>query len=226
MRWLSKSQINCWKQCPKKWYYQYIDRLPQKPSAAMQRGIRIHNDIEKFYNNIDIIDEVVIPRTDNPDLKEFVKFENKRFKSCINKDGDIDLKYFYPVEQEAKVSDEKLHLRGFIDAVYINPEDDKLIIIDWKTGKYRPEAYSSYRFELAMYKELYEKKTGKEVGYWGIYFVDAGKLFFEKVKPVSIKAMYKNVEKAREGMEGDDFPCKPGILCKWCNYNDKCQEWR
>ena len=43
-----------------------------------------------------------------------------------------------------------------------------------------------------------------------------GKLFFEKVKPVSIKAMYKNVEKAREGMESGEYPCKPGILCKWC----------
>lgn len=193
----------------------------------MTRGIRIHKDIEDFYNHVSIVDGELVEYTGGiPELDKFVKFEQDRIKSCVDKDGNFDLKYFNPVEQEARVSDEKLHLRGFIDAVYINPEDGKLIVIDWKTGKYRPDAYSSYRFELAMYKELYEKKTGKEVGYWGIYFVDAGKLFFEKVKPVSIKAMYKNVEKAREGMEGDNFPCKEGILCNWCDYKDKCEAWQ
>jgi putative RecB family exonuclease len=228
MRVLSKSQINVFKQCPKKWYYNYIKKIKSKPSEAMFRGIRIHKEIEDFYNNItiDIPNKKIKMLNKNTDLKEFLKFENKRLQSCFDKDGNLISKYFYPFHQEAKVNNKELALRGFIDAVYINPEDGKLIIIDWKTGKFRPDSYSSYRFELAMYKELYEKQYGGEVGYWGIFFVDAGKLFFEKVKPISIKAMYKSIERARIGMESGEYPCKPSVLCQYCDYRNICEEWK
>ena len=114
-------------------------------------------------------------------IKNFLEFEKKRIVKCINKDGKFDEKYFKPIFQELYIEDEKLGMRGVIDAVYLNPKDDGIIIIDWKSGKYRPENFDDYRFELAFYKELLEKsnKIEGEVKYWGIYFVDADELFFE-----------------------------------------------
>lgn len=227
MKWLSKSQINCWKQCPKKWYYRYVEKRPSKPHTAMQRGTMVHSHIEEFYKNVEVKDGKLLRcKKDVPELDKFVKFEQKRIQSCVDEDGKFDLKYFNPVAQEVKVSDQELKLRGIIDAVYRHPKDDGLIIIDWKTGKYRPYALGEYRFELAMYKELYERDRGEKVKYWGIYFVDADKLFFEEVKSISIKAMFKAVTKARQGMASNNFPCKPGILCKWCDYSDDCGEWK
>ncbi len=225
-RWLSKSQVNCWKQCPKKWWFQYIVKCKQKPSDAMMRGIKIHKDLEKFYDMIEIKDGKIIDTSKVPkELHQFIKFEERRIKSCVNIDGSFNLEFFKPVMQEVFVKNETLKLRGYIDAVYKSSKDGKLIIIDWKTGKYRPEQFNSYRFELAMYKELYEKVYGDEVGYWGIYFVDADKLFFEPVKSISIKAMYKSIKKTREGIESGEYPCKPGILCRWCDFHKQCGGW-
>lgn len=229
-RWLSKSQINLFVQCPFRWKKKYIDGVKQKPTGQMFRGIQIHEEIEKFYDDI-IVDKnlnIITKKKINPELQKFLNFEQQRIKSCIDKKGKFDLKYFKPLAQELAVKDDELRLRGFIDAVYINPEDDGLIIIDWKTGKYRPYNLSEYRFELALYKELLDKskKFNNKVLYWGIYFVDADKLFFEKVKPVTIKAMYKKVERVRRGMESGNYPCKSGILCRWCDFNDFCEEWK
>ncbi len=229
-RWLSKSQINTFVQCPYRWKLQYLEQIKQRPSEAMSRGSKIHSEIEGFYKNIDVNKDLNIKakKEISPELQKFLAFEQRRIQSCKNKDGVFDMKYFNPVAQELGVGDKKLMLRGFVDAVYINPEDDGLIIIDWKTGKYRPDNMSDYRFELAMYKELLEKsgKVKGDVKYWGIYFTDADKLFFEKVSDRSIKAMYKKVDRAREGMESGNYPCKAGILCRWCGYNDICEEWK
>jgi len=211
-RWLSKSQMNTYLQCPMKWKYQYIDKRKSKGSPAMFRGIKIHKQIEDYYNTKDA-DTSLIPN--------FLKFEKRRLKNCPKDDT-----YLNPIAQELAVKNEDLKLRGFIDAVYLNPKDDGVIIIDWKSGKYRPDHFSDYRFELAVYAELYRLQTGVTPKYWGIYFVDADKLFFEPVKAVSIKAMYNKVKKVREGIESKDYHCKPGILCNWCDFKGECPEWK
>ena len=232
-RWLSKSQIGIFCQCPQRWKLQYLDRLPQTPNKYQERGTNIHKEIEGFYKNIKLVKKKggvpdIIIKKDMKDIEKFVEFEKKRIKDCKNKEGKFDLKYFKPIAQELAVKDKDLMLRGFIDAVYINPKDDGLIIIDWKSGKYRPYNLSEYRFELAVYKELLEKsgKVDGKVLYWGIYFVDADKLFFEKVKDVTIKAMYKKIEKVRKDMDSGKYPCKPGVLCKWCDYHNICEAWK
>ncbi|MHA1868719.1 MAG: PD-(D/E)XK nuclease family protein [Candidatus Heimdallarchaeaceae archaeon] len=230
-RWLSKSQVQTFLQCPYKWYLIYILKKEMKPSPAMERGRKIHEEIENFYENIQFtyVNEKppqINPKVDMSNIQNFLDFEKKRIKSCVDKNGKFDLKYFKPLYQELKIKNKELMLRGIIDAVYINPKDDKLIVIDWKTGKYRPENISQYRFELALYKELLEKEKKVEVGYWGIYFVDADKLFFEKVKERSITNMYKVVEKVRKGIERGDYPCKIGFMCKWCEFKKYCKELR
>jgi len=224
-RWLSKSSINTFTQCPYKWKLIYIDKLKSKPAPAMLRGSKIHSNIEHYYNNVEIVDNKIVVKHELGELGMFPKFVERRIENSIDENGNVDLKYFKPLCQELKVSNEDMKVRGFIDAVFINPKDQGLIIIDWKTGKYRPENFSGYRFELAVYSELYRLQTGVTPKYWGIYFVDHDKLFFEEVKEVSIKAMYKKVDRVRDQIASGDFKCKPSILCKWCDFSDKCPEW-
>ena len=158
-RMLSKSQINLFRQCPMKWKKAYIDEIPFQPTPAMERGIKIHEKIEKFYKDIEIVGGKII--NNDPDLKKFVEFENNRFKDC-NK----AIKYFFPLHQELKIGNNKIKLRGFIDAVYRNQKDDGIIIIDWKSGMYRPWKVNDYRFELAIYAKLYSLsiKRSRSIG--------------------------------------------------------------
>ncbi|NTV23725.1 MAG: PD-(D/E)XK nuclease family protein [Nanoarchaeota archaeon] len=45
----SPSSINTYKQCPRKYYYQYIEKLPTKPSIHLVRGSIAHKTLEDFY---------------------------------------------------------------------------------------------------------------------------------------------------------------------------------
>lgn len=220
-RWLSKSQISVYRQCPYKWFLLYIEKIKTKTSPAMLRGVEIHSNIENFYKNIDVVKGEIVPKESLGELGQFMNFAEKRLANC----PDID-KYFKPKFQELKIMNDELKLQGYIDAIFVNPKDDGIIIVDWKTGKYRPESFSSYRFELAVYAELYRLEKGITPKYWCIYFVDADKLFFEEVKSISIKAMYKAIDKVREGIEIKNYKPKPGVLCPWCPFSEICEEWR
>lgn len=51
----SPSSINTYKQCPRKYYYQYIEKLPTKPSIHLVRGVVAHSVLEEFFDK-DIAD--------------------------------------------------------------------------------------------------------------------------------------------------------------------------
>ncbi len=45
----SPSSINSYKQCPRKYYYTYIEKLPSKPSIHLTRGKVVHSVLEHFF---------------------------------------------------------------------------------------------------------------------------------------------------------------------------------
>lgn len=223
-RMLSKSQVNTFLQCPFKWKKQYIDKVKSKPSYAMLRGIKIHSSIENFYKHVEIKDNIITVKDKTIKVpKKFLEFEQRRLESC-KKDGKIIDKYFKPLFQELRVSSKDLGLRGFIDAVYINPKDDELILVDYKSGKFRPDKYDDYRFELAIYKMLIESGDyiDKKVKYWCIFFVDQDKIFFEECREEDVVKAKKMVEESRVGMESGEYPAKLNEYCNWCDYKGEC----
>lgn len=46
----SPSSINTYKQCPRKYYYQYIEKLPTSTSIHLLRGGIVHSVLEDFYD--------------------------------------------------------------------------------------------------------------------------------------------------------------------------------
>lgn len=45
----SASSINLYKQCPRKYYYKYIQKLPEPPSIHTVRGNIVHEALEEFF---------------------------------------------------------------------------------------------------------------------------------------------------------------------------------
>ena len=46
----SPSSINTFKQCKRKYYYSYIEKLPSVPSIHLVRGNIAHSALEDFYD--------------------------------------------------------------------------------------------------------------------------------------------------------------------------------
>ena len=221
-RIISKSQANLFLDCPYKWKKCYIDKIRSEPSPAQERGIRIHSKIEEFYKKVKIIDNVLSIDFDE-ELVGFTNHEENRLPLCKDNDGNFNEKYFKPLFQELVMSNEELGLKGIVDAVFINPADDGVVVIDWKTGKYYPDKFDDYRFELAVYAELL-KSTGnvEDVKYIGIYFVDQDETFFEELQPKSIEKMYATMDKVREGIKSGQYPPKKNKWCYFCQFRKDC----
>ncbi|MFT4249998.1 MAG: RecB family exonuclease [Candidatus Woesearchaeota archaeon] len=49
-RMQSPSSINMYRQCPRKYYYRYIKKLPTKPSIHLVRGTVAHSALEYFFS--------------------------------------------------------------------------------------------------------------------------------------------------------------------------------
>jgi len=127
---------------------------------ASSAGTQLHNDIEKYYNDLSV-------SNDSKEYNQFLDFTKTH-----------PLK---PFRTEWIVFDEELKLAGAIDMVYISP-DGTLMIYDWKRSKgiFRNKPYETYSItdcishlpdtnfwhyalQLNTYKAILERQYGKKV---------------------------------------------------------------
>tara|TARA_B110000967_G_scaffold207760_1_gene257941 strand:- start:1940 stop:2725 length:786 start_codon:yes stop_codon:yes gene_type:complete len=132
-----------------------------KRDHAACAGTNMHNDIEKYYNGIEVINN----------SEEF-----KYFKKFVDEFPELK-----PFRTEWMVYNEDLKLSGSIDMVFENT-DGTLLIYDWKRcqeiqhdaqfGKYSSTSCIShlpdtnfwhYSLQLNMYKNILEQKYNKQV---------------------------------------------------------------
>lgn len=235
--WLSKSSIKIYLQCPYKWKKLYINGIKEEKSPVMERGINIHKQIEMFYDNVNLEgkDDNNIPQIrlyemmkDNiEDMRNFLNFEQERIKYCVI-NNIFNKKYFFPYLKEKKIMNDNLKLKGIIDAVFINPKDNKAIIIDWKTGRYDKNMIDEWRMELSIYKILLDSSglIHDKVKYWGMYFIDVDKLFFEEINNNIINNTLKLIEEVREEIREEKFNCKTNNYCQNCQFVTSCPRFK
>jgi len=135
--------------------------------AASSAGTKLHDDIEKHYNGLNI-------QNDSIEYEYFLQFEK-------------DFPELKPYRTEWMVYYEELKISGSIDMVFENP-DGTIQIYDWKRvkeikhevefGKYAltpcishlPDTnFWHYALQLNVYKTILEHKYGKKVT--GLYLV-------------------------------------------------------
>lgn len=140
---------------------QIKDLWRQDGQKASELGTKLHNDIEKFYNNLEY---------DN-NTEEFSYFLN-----FVKEHQNLK-----PYRTEWYVWDEDIKICGSIDMVFEN-EDGELIIIDWKRckeikkedswgkksicktiGHLNDLNYWHYSLQLNIYKAILERSYGKTI---------------------------------------------------------------
>ena len=155
--YLSPSAAALWKQCPRKWWFRYVDRLPEPPPGEPAViGTFVHAVLEK------LLDHDAADRT--PELaralarSEFDEFEHRGDYRALQFDevGALRFRqrawtmiatYFaefspstvVPVAQEMRLNVEVagVPFRGFIDLVERDGDSggNAVVVTDYKTGK-------------------------------------------------------------------------------------------
>ncbi len=229
---LSKSAVNTYNSCPRKYFLQYIEKLEQGKQELMENGKHLHELYELFYKSLppevksieDFIEifEEIYKRETNEDIKRnFKNFFEMNVETFVDLDGKGLARCFKPILIEEKIESQELGFVGVIDAVFELPE--KILIIDWKTTKYAAGKEKDYRLELAGYKELFLLKypTIKPI-YWGIFFSEDGIFFIEESDVDSTAIFHKKLVLARFHIDQGHFEKPKYAPCKWCGFFEAC----
>ncbi len=256
----SPSSINTLKQCPRKYYYSYIEKITGPPNVHQIRGNVVHKVLERFFDaevdhltRNDFEPELVHTmqmlmleewqaakkkfdqlELDSTKLKFY--FEESmlmvlnwlaQFSHKIKKtEGDFhEVFRSMTPEREKQLVCPPLFVKGIIDA--IETHNDEIRIMDYKTSSSFNE--HDHKLQLAIYSLLYMENFGKMPDKAGIYFLKDRPRFI-MVDDSLIAEAKKEIAWMHEQTHSDhadDYPRKPGPLCKWstgqCEYFDICK---
>ena len=231
---LSKSKINTFIECPRKFKYRYIDEISEEPNEYMAFGTAVHEIAEEIAMELmegNEIDDVFLNLQYDEKLEGHIKGLEKFFKDIYSNGYEI-----FSVEEY--IVDEMSNLNGIVDIVIKNACDE-LIIFDYKTGK--PRDISKYKLELCVYKILLESKYPElNVVSAGIYFTGAGAYRIANFSSAGVdyfKSQSKGdigdgdfdyvdavVDNLYETIDRNYYIRKKGFLCKYCFYKERCDE--
>ena len=229
---LSKSKINDYLQCPRKFRYAYINEIETGENEYFKIGGDVHQIAEDFIklwqkdDSIDFLDTLYeLESKYDDDYKDHCIHLADFFKEKLTCEG------YEVFSTEEYLFSEKYNFSGLADIVL--EKDGKLTVIDYKTGK--SKSARDYVTELCYYKMLVEDAyPDKTVEYAAIYFTKDGKYSELKFIEEDYSAVncsvteYNNkinlIEKVREKIEAGEFPPKRQYLCQYCDFKTHCDE--
>ncbi len=229
---LSKSKINTFIECPRKFKYRYIDEISEEANKYMLLGIEVHEIAEEIAGELmegNEIDDIFLNLEYDEKLEEHIRGLEKFFHDIHSNGYEI-----FSVEEY--IVDEDNDLNGIVDIVIRNNRNE-LIIFDYKTGS--PRAIGKYKLELCVYKMLLESKYPElDVVSAGIYFTGAGEYRIANFGPAGadyFKSQSKEdivdgdfdyvdgvVDNLYDTIDRNYYKKKRGFLCRYCFYKEMC----
>ena len=235
---LSHSSISTYSDCPKKYEFQYIQRLPTKPKHFFSFGHSIHSALEFMYSGEQV-----------PTIEQVIEYyslhwEKAGYKSIeeqvkAKRSGEKMIRAYYeryakewvkPFSVEAKFDITINHVRvtGIIDRVDIIT-DNSLHVIDYKTGQSIKVERIEEDEQLTMYQMATEMiHDSFKVGTLSLLHVPT--LTWHSVTRHSdrlVEALRKKVVDTAAMIVSQTFPIKPSEhACAWCDFKIHCPAWK
>jgi CRISPR/Cas system-associated exonuclease Cas4 (RecB family) len=241
MLYLSPSKIATYKQCPFKYK---CESDPQIKRAYKQdhpdpifgnlihacltdyfllpENKRTHEELrrifkEKFMKNYDKHLKIFKNKTA---INHYIEEEKKQFKTFI--DSSFSSGNLLPMEEKLLkwTIDGKIIFMGLVDRVDL--DNNKLTIIDYKTGKLREENKDDRQFQVDCYEYLIAKKYPEyKITKKILFFLKENKIVEYKVKDVSDTE--KEILTIASIVEEDaKMEPRKNNLCNYCDYKIIC----
>ena len=232
----SASKINVWKQCPRKFNYSYVSKIPREweSSYALDRGTLIHLILEHDAD-LSIIKE-------QKDFKTIIKnkfLSKEQIKECFEvvknfKASKAGISLFsrkrlfaelaigLDLNMETQEYNSDAFLRGYIDVGFLDEKSNTLLLTDYKTGKYKTKDQQDWSQLLWYGIGLFSKMPFDKIVLVYAY-VDHNKLNSRIIYRKDIEKYKKGLWDTIDPIEKDFiYEKKETPLCNWCNYQDHC----
>tara|TARA_Y100000004_G_scaffold30014_1_gene31173 strand:- start:260 stop:694 length:435 start_codon:yes stop_codon:yes gene_type:complete len=117
--------------------------------------------------------------------------------------------------------DKDAWLRSILDVLIII--DDKAIVMDWKTGKRRPDFTQLQLFALQVFKHYPKVKKVQSTFIWLKDMSMDSETFKSDQTNLMWADMLARIERINQSVEHNNWPAKPSGLCNWCPAKNICE---
>jgi len=235
-RVLSHSSIKMYRDCPQKWKFRYVDKVPDKPRSFFSFGKSVHSGLEFLFDRLK-----TVPPTLEQTLENFRAtwlrdgYETPAQEKWFYQEGERILKGYYvkhsrdfdkvrEVELKFTISVEGVPVTGFIDRID-NTTNGGLGIVDYKTGKAFDKSRVRNDPQLTLYQLACETLIGKPVETVTLYHLNSLTALTVPAHSPKMKDDLKTtVLEAARGISDQKFEATPDErgVCKYCDYAQIC----
>ncbi len=242
---LSPSGAATFEQCPRRWRFRYVDRLPDPPGVdalvgtfahrvlellmAQHPGRRTKDDARRIarasWSEMSGSADYRDLELDEAQEKEF------RWKAWRAIEGLWDLEDPAEVdvrstEQQVSVTLDGVPFRGVVDRVESEP--DGVVISDYKSGRAPSPRYSAGRLQqVLLYAAAVAEETGEQPVRARLLYLGQ-KIVATAVTEVELAGAVEQLKSTwcaiGDSCSTDDFSARVGPLCNYCPYTELCPE--
>lgn len=236
---LSASRIKTFKQCPRKYYYEYIEKLPKKQWDFFTLGTFVHGVLERFHkeftdaqclnNNPSRLMKIAFSQQrdntkniSNEILQEAYKLLTAYLEKIKEKFNSKVLK----TEDSFSVNlTDTIGVRGIVDRLDLD-DDGIYHLKDYKTTK---DAKYMDQFQLQTYGIYLNEKFQNIDAFRGSYIMlrlDSRPIFYNFNKEDVEKIKKELIEFGEKIKQESKWATKPSRLCEWCDFQKECsRKW-
>jgi hypothetical protein len=206
---LSYSHVSEFQLCPRKWaQLKYYKNYEDKKSGAAGDGQKLHAAFDAFL-------------TEGASLPLPYRMYQPMLEAARTAYGEICGEQKLGMTADLRPTDffsSDVATRVIIDFLAYNPDTGVAVVIDWKTGKKRPDWKQVYICMMALLAHMPEIKRFIAGFYWTrepkgqrsdlemFTAADVHRLWAERVAPL--------LERQYAAIDATDFPATPNFLCK------------
>ncbi|RJR31616.1 PD-(D/E)XK nuclease family protein [Candidatus Parcubacteria bacterium] len=146
----------------------------------------------------------------------------KEFYKSLNGNIPLPLYLELPFNLKIETGGDIITLKGVIDRV--DEIKDGFEIIDYKTGEARGDRLSANdKEQLLIYQMAAARLFDKPVAKLSYYYVDSNKKVSFLGTEKELEKLQKKIVFVVNEIKKGEFPSKPSILCKYCDFKNICE---
>ena len=234
---LSFSQISTYQTCGLKYKFQYVYKIPTAPKGYYTYGSVQHEVLEEFFDKVKRGEEVsaeTLKRLyekhwrdegypDTLQQREYKKRGYEELTEFYERNKDV-LRAPLALEENFSFEIGKHLVSGRIDRVDLL-HDEKIEVIDYKTGKPRDQKNADDSLQLSIYAMGAREKFKKDPALLSFYYLTSNEKVSSERTEDELEETKEEVLKVADSILGRDFHPTKGFHCDWCDFKPICPEW-
>ena len=222
---ISVTGLVTYAECPKRYYWSEVDRLPRRPGPAARRGTELHRRIELHNRGMVPFDDL------EPDLYDRTPDEGTASPEGARRGWSAFLESAYadriPVHVEAPFElriSESVRIRGRIDAVYGDGEDG-WEIVDFKSGRrsHRPSSQVQLQaYALAARRAGLGTTPPESLKVSFVYLGDGLDVVSQEADGAWMELAEQRVMELVDRIRSEQFLAAPSGGCRSCDFLSFC----